>query len=123
MRPLRFQVPCKRSGEEASCTFEHLKASTQYCVRTTAVGMAEQQSREAQQCMVTPAGRAGGSSLASSAAAVASQVLLAAQTCVEMWVTHPPAIWVGVSGPVTPCGDLPGEMLTCHLPWACPTSP
>ncbi|XP_071669470.1 uncharacterized protein [Patagioenas fasciata] len=53
------QVPCKRSGGEASCTFEHLKASTRYCVRTTAVGMAEEQSREAQQCVVTLAGPAG----------------------------------------------------------------
>ncbi|XP_065499748.1 uncharacterized protein LOC135993668 [Caloenas nicobarica] len=53
------QVPCKRSGEEASCIFEHLKASTQYCVRTRAVGMAEEQSREAQQCMVTLASPAG----------------------------------------------------------------
>lgn len=53
------QVPCKRSGEEASCTFEHLKASTRYCVQTTAVGMPEEQSREAQQCMVTPEGPAG----------------------------------------------------------------
>ncbi|KFP54375.1 hypothetical protein N323_05500, partial [Cathartes aura] len=33
--------------------------STQYCVRTAAVGMAREQSREAEQCMVTPASPAG----------------------------------------------------------------
>ncbi|XP_075369098.1 uncharacterized protein LOC142415039 isoform X1 [Mycteria americana] len=53
------QVPCKRNGEEAPCTFRYLKPSTQYCVRTTAAGMAREQSREAEQCVVTPAGPAG----------------------------------------------------------------
>ncbi|XP_050758004.1 interleukin-20 receptor subunit alpha-like [Gymnogyps californianus] len=53
------QVPCKWSGEETPCTFRYLKPSTQYCVRTAAVGMAREQSREAEQCMVTPAGPAG----------------------------------------------------------------
>lgn len=90
-RPLCFQVPCKRSGQEAPCTFWYLKPSTQYCIRTAAVGMAREQSWEAKQCMVTPAGPTGGSSLTSSAAAVASQVLLAAWTHVEMWVTSPPS--------------------------------
>ncbi|XP_075018760.1 interleukin-20 receptor subunit alpha-like [Calonectris borealis] len=53
------QVPCKRSGEEAPCTFRYLKPSTQYCVRTAAAGMAREQSQEAEQCMVTPAGPTG----------------------------------------------------------------
>ncbi|KAM6252461.1 uncharacterized protein M6G45_008727 isoform 3-T4 [Spheniscus humboldti] len=53
------QVPCKRSGEEAPCTFWYLKPSTQYCIRTAAVGMAREQSWEAKQCMVTPAGPTG----------------------------------------------------------------
>lgn len=103
---LCFQVPCKQSGKDAPCTFRYLKPSMRYCVRTVAAGMAKEQSREAEQCVVTPAGPAGGSSLASSAAVVASQVLLAAQTCVEVWVTNPPAILVSVGGPVRPCGDF-----------------
>ncbi|KAM6056956.1 uncharacterized protein LJ206_015203 isoform 2-T2 [Theristicus caerulescens] len=49
------QMPCKQRGEEAPCTFRHLKPSTQYCVRTVAASMAEEQSREAEECMVTPA--------------------------------------------------------------------
>ncbi|KAM9600690.1 fatty-acid amide hydrolase 2 isoform 4-T4 [Morphnus guianensis] len=53
------QVPCKWSREEAPCTFRYLKPSTQYCVRTAAAGMVGEQSQEAEQCMVTPAGRAG----------------------------------------------------------------
>ncbi|XP_026704474.1 uncharacterized protein LOC113480087 isoform X1 [Athene cunicularia] len=53
------QVPCKQSGEEGPCTFRFLKPSTQYCVRTVAADMAKEQSREAEQCMVTPAGPAG----------------------------------------------------------------
>ncbi|XP_075576885.1 uncharacterized protein LOC142594841 [Pelecanus crispus] len=53
------QVPCKRSGEEEPCTFSYLKPSTQYCIRTAAASMAREQSREAEQCMVTPAGPAG----------------------------------------------------------------
>nr|XP_009930569.1 PREDICTED: fatty-acid amide hydrolase 2 [Opisthocomus hoazin] len=53
------QVPCRRSREEAPCTFRYLKPSTQYCVRTAAADMAREQSREAEQCMVTPAGPAG----------------------------------------------------------------
>ncbi|XP_056215387.1 uncharacterized protein LOC130158629 isoform X3 [Falco biarmicus] len=53
------QVPCKRSREEAPCTFRYLKPSTQYCIRTAAVGMAREQSREAEQCLVTPADPAG----------------------------------------------------------------
>ncbi|XP_040470476.1 uncharacterized protein LOC121097493 isoform X3 [Falco naumanni] len=52
-------VPCKRSREEAPCTFRYLKPSTQYCIRTAAVGMAREQSREAEQCLVTPADPAG----------------------------------------------------------------
>ncbi|KAM6381140.1 uncharacterized protein J5M81_009125 isoform 1-T2 [Pluvialis apricaria] len=53
------QVPCKRSRGDAPCTFRHLKPSTQYCVRTTATGMAGEQSREAEQCLVTPADPSG----------------------------------------------------------------
>ncbi|XP_057230984.1 uncharacterized protein LOC130578711 [Malurus melanocephalus] len=54
------QVPCKRSSEEAPCTFGHLRPSTQYCVRTVAADMARERSREAEQCLVTPAGPAAG---------------------------------------------------------------
>ncbi|XP_032851325.2 interferon lambda receptor 1-like isoform X2 [Tyto alba] len=53
------QVPCKQSEEEAPCTFRFLKPSTQYCIRTVAANMAREQSREAEQCVVTPAGPAG----------------------------------------------------------------
>ncbi|XP_041896221.1 interferon lambda receptor 1-like isoform X2 [Corvus kubaryi] len=53
------QVPCKRSSEEVTCTFGHLKPSTQYCVRTVAADMARERSQEAEQCLVTPAGPAG----------------------------------------------------------------
>ncbi|XP_074456887.1 uncharacterized protein LOC141748541 [Larus michahellis] len=53
------QVPCKQSGGDAPCTFRYLKPSTQYCIRTTAVDMAREQSREAEQCMVTPPSPAG----------------------------------------------------------------
>lgn len=84
-----FQVPCKLSSEEVPCTFEHLKPSTQYCVRTVAADIARERSREVEQCLVTAAGPAGGTALTSSAGTVASQVLLTAQTCVEAWVPHP----------------------------------
>ncbi|XP_032558312.1 uncharacterized protein LOC116794081 isoform X2 [Chiroxiphia lanceolata] len=53
------QVPCKRSSEEMPCTFGPLKPSTRYCVRTAAAGMARERSREAEQCLVTPAGPPG----------------------------------------------------------------
>ncbi|XP_054696017.1 uncharacterized protein LOC129212029 isoform X2 [Grus americana] len=53
------QVPCKQSGKDAPCTFRYLKPSMRYCVRTVAAGMAKEQSREAEQCVVTPAGPAG----------------------------------------------------------------
>ncbi|KAM6061150.1 uncharacterized protein VSU04_008782 isoform 2-T2 [Chlamydotis macqueenii] len=53
------QVPCKRSREEEPCTFRYLKPSTQYCIRTVAAGMAREQSREAEQCMLTPTGPTG----------------------------------------------------------------
>lgn len=61
-RPLGLQVPCRRSGRGAPCTFRHLKQSTRYCVRTVAVGTAPERSREAEQCLVTPAAPAGESS-------------------------------------------------------------
>ncbi|KAM6323084.1 uncharacterized protein O3Q21_005778 [Podargus strigoides] len=54
------EVPCKWSGEEAQCTFSYLKPSTQYCIRTEAVGMAREKSQEAEQCMVTLAGPTAG---------------------------------------------------------------
>lgn len=82
--PICFQVPCKRRSEEVPCSFEHLKASTQYCVRTAAAGIARERSREAEQCLLTPAAPSGGSTLTNSAGTVASQVLLTAQTCVEV---------------------------------------
>ncbi|XP_071613938.1 uncharacterized protein [Heliangelus exortis] len=47
------EVSCKWSGEGAQCTVGPLKTSTHYCIRTVAVDMARQ-SREAEQCMVTP---------------------------------------------------------------------
>lgn len=94
--PLYFQVPCKQSGGDAPCTFRYLKPSTQYCIRTTAVDMAREQSREAEQCMVTPPSPAGGSSLTGSDTAGASQVLFAAWTQVEMWVTCPQPFWSGL---------------------------
>ncbi|XP_069723962.1 uncharacterized protein [Phaenicophaeus curvirostris] len=53
------QVPCKRSREDVSCTFSYLMPSTQYCIRTAVVGMAREQSREAEQCLVTPVHPAG----------------------------------------------------------------
>ncbi|XP_064283435.1 uncharacterized protein LOC135304687 isoform X2 [Passer domesticus] len=53
------QVPCKRSSKEVPCTFGHLKPSTQYCVRTVAADIARERSREAEQCLVTPAGPSG----------------------------------------------------------------
>ncbi|KAI6078406.1 Interferon alpha/beta receptor 2-like protein [Aix galericulata] len=56
---LTQQVPCRRSGRGAPCTFRHLKQSTRYCVRTLAVGTAPERSREAEQCLVTPAAPAG----------------------------------------------------------------
>ncbi|XP_050166783.1 uncharacterized protein LOC126637495 [Myiozetetes cayanensis] len=54
------QVPCKWSSEDVPCTFGHLKPRTWYCVRTAAAGMARERSREAEQCLVTPAGPAAG---------------------------------------------------------------
>ncbi|OWK60599.1 hypothetical protein RLOC_00014672 [Lonchura striata] len=81
--PICFQVPCKWRSEEVPCSFEHLKASTQYCVRTAAAGIARERSREAEQCLLTPAAPAGGSSLTNSAGTAAPQVLLTAQTRVE----------------------------------------
>ncbi|XP_054025445.1 interferon lambda receptor 1-like [Dryobates pubescens] len=65
------QVPCKQNGKEVPCTFTLLKPSTQYCIRTVAMGMAQQRIREAEQCLVTPAGPAG-----------FSWVLLAMLSCV-----------------------------------------
>ncbi|XP_013057341.3 uncharacterized protein [Anser cygnoides] len=56
---LTQQVPCRRSMRGAPCTLRHLKPSTRYCVRTVAVGMAPERSREAEQCLVTPAAPAG----------------------------------------------------------------
>ncbi|KAL9837078.1 uncharacterized protein GJ701_010720 isoform 2-T3 [Geothlypis trichas] len=53
------QVPCKQSSEEVPCTFEHLKPSTQYCVRTVAADIARERSQEAEQCLVTPAAPSG----------------------------------------------------------------
>ncbi|XP_064319610.1 interleukin-20 receptor subunit alpha-like isoform X1 [Phalacrocorax carbo] len=53
------QVPCKQSREGAPCTFKYLKPSTQYCIQTVAADMTGEQSREAKQCMVTPAGPVG----------------------------------------------------------------
>ncbi|XP_051486607.1 uncharacterized protein LOC127389798 isoform X2 [Apus apus] len=51
-------VPCRWRGEKEPCTFGPLKPSTHYCVRTVAVEMATQ-SREAEQCVVTPPDPAG----------------------------------------------------------------
>ncbi|KAJ7416973.1 interleukin-22 receptor subunit alpha-1-like isoform X2 [Pitangus sulphuratus] len=53
------QVPCKGSSEDVPYTFGHLKPRTWYCVRTAAAGVARERSREAEQCLVTPAGPAG----------------------------------------------------------------
>nr|XP_054497365.1 uncharacterized protein LOC129125769 isoform X2 [Agelaius phoeniceus] len=53
------EVPCKQSSEEVPCTFGHLKPSTQYCVRTMAADIARERSREAEQCLVTPAAPSG----------------------------------------------------------------
>ncbi|XP_057269835.1 interleukin-22 receptor subunit alpha-2-like isoform X1 [Pezoporus wallicus] len=53
------QVPCRRSREEAPCTFRDLKPSTQYCLRTVAADMSRERSREAEQCMITATGTAG----------------------------------------------------------------
>ncbi|XP_032928552.1 interferon gamma receptor 1-like isoform X3 [Catharus ustulatus] len=53
------QVSCKRSSEGEPCTLGHLKPNTQYCVRTVATGIARERSREAEQCLVTPASPAG----------------------------------------------------------------
>ncbi|XP_064374094.1 uncharacterized protein LOC112987774 isoform X2 [Dromaius novaehollandiae] len=49
------QVACGQRGKEAPCMFRYLKPSTQYCVRTVTVGMPREQSREAAQCITTPA--------------------------------------------------------------------
>lgn len=56
---LQQEVPCRWTTRRASCTFGFLMPSTQYCVRTVAVGIEPQQSLEAEQCLVTPAGPAG----------------------------------------------------------------
>uniref|UniRef100_A0A8C3LUN7 Fibronectin type-III domain-containing protein n=1 Tax=Chrysolophus pictus TaxID=9089 RepID=A0A8C3LUN7_CHRPC len=56
---LQQEVPCRWTTKKASCTFRFLMPSTQYCIRTVAVGIAPQQSLEAEQCLVTPAGPAG----------------------------------------------------------------
>ncbi|KAM7043328.1 uncharacterized protein M8220_007317 isoform 1-T2 [Acridotheres tristis] len=53
------QVSCERSSEEEPCTVGQLKASTRYCVRTVAAGVARERSREAEQCLLTPAAPAG----------------------------------------------------------------
>ncbi|XP_062481827.1 uncharacterized protein LOC134167311 isoform X2 [Pezoporus occidentalis] len=53
------QVPCRRSREEAPCTFRDLKPSTLYCLRTVAADMSRERSREAEQCMITATGTAG----------------------------------------------------------------
>ncbi|XP_061862959.1 interferon lambda receptor 1-like [Colius striatus] len=51
------RVPCR--WRAAACTFRYLKGSTRYCVQTAAQGMGSQRSREAKQCMWTPAAPAG----------------------------------------------------------------
>ncbi|KAM6253712.1 uncharacterized protein LJ264_008571 isoform 2-T3 [Porphyrio hochstetteri] len=53
------QVPCRQGREDAPCSFRFLKPSTQYCVRSVAADVAEERSREAEQCLLTPAGPAG----------------------------------------------------------------
>ncbi|XP_053811378.1 interleukin-22 receptor subunit alpha-2-like isoform X4 [Vidua chalybeata] len=83
------QVPCKRRSEEVPCTFGHLKPSTQYCVRTMAADIARERSQEAERCLVTPAAPSGARTLTNSAGMVASQALLTAQTCVEVFFMAP----------------------------------
>ncbi|XP_056347015.1 basic salivary proline-rich protein 2-like isoform X2 [Oenanthe melanoleuca] len=53
------QVSCEWSSEEQPCTLGHLRPSTHYCVRTVAVGIARERSREAEGCLLTPAPPAG----------------------------------------------------------------
>ncbi|XP_068812678.1 uncharacterized protein [Struthio camelus] len=49
------QVHCEQRSKEAPCMFRYLKPSTQYCVRTVMVRMPRERSREAAQCITTPA--------------------------------------------------------------------
>ncbi|XP_072191935.1 uncharacterized protein [Excalfactoria chinensis] len=56
---LQQEVPCRWTTRRASCTFRFLMPSTQYCISTVAVGIAQQQSLEAEQCLLTPAGPEG----------------------------------------------------------------
>ncbi|POI26017.1 hypothetical protein CIB84_010234 [Bambusicola thoracicus] len=78
-----LQVPCRWTTRRASCTFRFLMPSTQYCVHTVAVGIEPQQSLEAEQCLVTPAGPAGESSVSLKAHG-------------RMWITQP--TWTPLAG-------------------------
>ncbi|XP_030128592.2 uncharacterized protein [Taeniopygia guttata] len=80
------QAPCRRRSEEVPCSFEHLKASTQYCVRTAAVGIARERSREAEQCLLTPAAPSGFPWLPAALSAFFLLLLLSVAGFCIMWL-------------------------------------
>lgn len=116
--PLCFQVPCEQKGKKVTCTFEFLKPSTQYCVRTVTKGMDKEQIREAEQCLVTPASPAGRSS------SPALMLWFHLRTCLRprhMWrcgLLTPQTFWSGLSLVVQQC---PVALGRCphHSLWAC----
>ncbi|XP_068275888.1 interleukin-20 receptor subunit alpha-like [Nyctibius grandis] len=129
------QVPCKRSGEEGPCTFRYLKPSTQYCVRTAAAGMAGEQSREAEQCVVTPAGPAGVPWVLVAVLSAIFLLLSVAGLCfVQLHVfsspseTHLPKTLALLSGELSeimgaPTLELPEDSLALLLPTVLPSQP
>ncbi|XP_065546036.1 uncharacterized protein LOC136019607 isoform X1 [Lathamus discolor] len=102
------QVPCRRSGEEAPCTFRDLKPSTRYCVRTVAADMSRERSREAEQCMMTAMGTAGFPWVLLVVLSGIFLLLIVSGLCFLLWLLFPSPLETHL--PKTLQGLLNGEL-------------